>query len=100
PELSLEIEEIILHALERNPSKRFPSAACMKAELNDYSEVSLTERFKRLRPPKLWKARVPLLPKIATLVAVQIAAFFLLFWWFSHRNHRDNSVTTKPGVVD
>ena len=89
PELSPEIEEIILHALERNPSKRFPSAASMKAELNDYSEVSLTERFKRLRPPQLWKARFPLLPKIAVLVVIQIAVFFLLFWWFSHR------VTTK-----
>ena len=101
PGLSPEIEEIILHALERNPSKRFPSAASMKAELNNYSQVSLTERFKRLRPPQLWKARVPLLPKIAAFVVIQIAVFFLLFWWFSHRNHRDNSVaTTKPGVVE
>jgi serine/threonine-protein kinase len=101
PQLSPEIEEIILHALERNPSRRFPSAASMKAELNDYKEVPLTERFKRLRPPQLWKARVPLLLKIAAFVVIQIAVFFLLFWWFSHRSHRDNSVvTTKPGVVD
>jgi len=101
PELSPEIEEIILHALERNPSKRFPSAASMKAELNNYSQVSLTERFKRLRPPQLWKARVPLLPKIAAFVIIQIAVFFLLFWWFSHRSHRDNSAgTSKPRVVE
>ncbi len=101
PELSPEMEEIILHALERNPSKRFPSAASMKAELNDYSEVPLTERFKRLRPPQLWKARVPLLPKIAAFIVIQIAVFFLLFWWFSHRSHRDNSVvTTRSGVVE
>jgi serine/threonine protein kinase len=101
PQLSPEIEEIILHALERNPAKRFASAACMKAELNDYNEVPFTERFKRLRPPQLWKARVPLLPKIAALVVIQIAVFFLLFWWFSHRSHRNNSaVTTKPGVAD
>ena len=101
PQLSPEIEEIILHALERNPAKRFASAACMKAELNDYNEVPFTERFKRLRPPQLWKARVPLLPKIAALVVIQIAVFFLLFWWFSHRSHRNSSaVTPKPGVVD
>jgi len=91
PELSPEIEEIILHALERNPSKRFPSAACMKAELNDYDEVPLTERFKRLRPPQLWKARFRLLPKIAAFVVVQIAVFFLLFWWFGHRSQRGHS---------
>ena len=101
PQLSPEIEEIILHALERNPSKRFPSAVSMREELNNYSEVSLTERFKRLRPPQLWKARFPLLPTIAILAALQIAAFFLLFWLLGHLGHRHNStVTTKPGVVD
>ena len=101
PQLSPEIEEIILHALERNPSKRFPSAASMRAELSDYSEVPLTDRFKRLRPPQLWKARVPLLPKIAALVVIQIAVFFLLFWWFSHRSHGNNSaVTARPGIID
>jgi serine/threonine-protein kinase len=99
PRLSPEIEEIILHALERNPSKRFPSAGCMKAELDDYNEVPLTERFRRLRPPQLWKARVPLLPKIAVLVVAQIAVFFLLFWWFSHRSHHNNTpVTTNAGI--
>lgn len=87
-ELSAEIEEIILHALERAPAKRFPSAACMKAELNDYSEVSLTERFKRLRPPQLWKTRLPLLPKILAIVLIQVVVFFLLLWGFSHRSHR------------
>jgi serine/threonine-protein kinase len=100
PELSPEIEEIILHALERSPSKRFPSAASMSAELNDYSEVPLTDRSKRLRSPQLWKARVPLLPKIAALVVLQILVFLLLFWWFSHRSHRGGSaVTSQPGVV-
>jgi len=73
----------------------------MREELNNYSEVSLTERFKRLRPPQLWKARFPLLPTIAILAALQIAAFFLLFWLLGHLGHRHNStVTTKPGVVD
>ena len=101
PALSPVIEEIILHALERNPSKRFSSAASMKDELNNYNEVSLTERFKKLRPPQLWKARVPLLPKIAALVVIQIAVFFLFFWWFSHRNHHENSTgTATPAVVD
>jgi serine/threonine-protein kinase len=101
PQLSPAIEEIILHAIERNPSKRFSTAGSMKAELNDYSEVSLTDRFKRLRPPQLWKARLSLLPKIAALVAIQIALFFLVFWWLSHRSHRGNpGVTPNPSIVD
>ena len=98
PLLSPQIEEIILHALERNPSKRFSSAAAMKAELNDYSEVSLTERFKKLQPPQLWKSRMPLLPKITLIVAAQIALFFLLFWFLSHRSHQHSSAPS--GVVN
>lgn len=98
PLLSPQIEEIILHALERNPSKRFSSAAAMRAELNDYSEVSLTDRFRKLQPPQLWKSRSPLLPKIALIVAAQIALFFLLFWFLSHRSHQHSS--TPPGVVN
>jgi len=101
PQLSPEMEEIILHALERNPSNRFPSADAMSKELNDYSEVQLTERSKRLQSPQLWRARFPLLPTIVVLAALQIAAFFLLFWFLSHSGHRRSpAATTKPGVVD
>ena len=101
PQLSPEIEEIILHALERNPAKRFPSAACMREELNDYSEVHLTERAKRLQSPQLWKARFPLLPTIAVLVALQVATFFFLFWLFSRSgHHRSSTATAPPGGVD
>jgi serine/threonine-protein kinase len=100
PALSPQIEEIILHALERNPSKRFPSAASMKVDLADYSEVSLTDRFKRLRPPQLWKARLPLLPKLAILVASQALAFAVLFWWFTHHSHRPAvPPASAPGIV-
>ncbi len=101
PGLSPQIEEIILHAMERNPSERYASAAAMRAELNDYSEVLLTDRSKRLRPPQLWMAHLPLAPKIAALVLLQVAVFFLLFWWFSHPNQTVAPVPPKgPGVVD
>jgi serine/threonine-protein kinase len=101
PQLSPQIEEIILHAMERNPSKRYVSAAAMRSELNDYSEVLLTERSKKLRPPQLWKARVPLLPKIVLLVVIQVAIFFLLFWWFSRRTHPNSPApASRPAVVD
>jgi serine/threonine protein kinase len=87
PQVSPAMEEIILHALERDPAKRFSSALLMKAELNNHGEVHLTDRCKRLRPPQLWKARAPLLAKIAVLLFIQIAAFFLVFWWLNHRHH-------------
>jgi serine/threonine-protein kinase len=97
-QLSPALEEIILHALERNPSKRFPSAISMRDELNNLGNVALTERFKRLRAPQLWRARVPLLPKIAVFVLLQIAAFFLVFWWLSH-HPRHPANMSAPGIV-
>jgi serine/threonine-protein kinase len=101
PNLSPEIEEIILHALERNPARRFASAAAMKAELDDYSEVATTQRFKRLQPPQMWKAHTTLLPKMAAIVASQIVVFFLLYWWFSHHSHHgDTAPINQPGVVE
>jgi len=101
PQLSPEIEEIILHALERTPSRRYPSAAAMKAELNDYDEVSLTDRFRHLQPPQLWKARLPFFLKIAAFLAIQVALFFLLFYWFSHRGrHHHYPASSQPAVVD
>jgi len=100
PQLSAQIEEIILHALERNPFRRFPSAAAMKGELDDYSEVALTDRFMRLRSPQMWRARTPLLPKIAALLVCQIAVFFLLVAWFSHRSHHRSSAPDSSGVTN
>jgi serine/threonine protein kinase len=57
PEISEELEEIILHAMEREPHRRYPSAAAMKAELDNPESVKLTGRHNYLRSPKLWKTR-------------------------------------------
>jgi len=98
-QLSPEIEEIILHAMERDPANRFPSAAAMKAELDDYSEVTLEERFKRLRAPGKWSAHTPLLSKIAMIVAVQAVVFFLLYWHFSNQRHGRGVSGTAPAAA-
>jgi serine/threonine-protein kinase len=101
PQLSPQIEEIILHAMERQPSERFPSAAAMRAELVDYSEVDLTGRSQKLQAPQLWKTRFPLLPKILLFAGLQIAAFLLLFWWLSSHTHHHSTVTpAPPAAVD
>ncbi len=57
PDISPEIEEIILHAMEREPHRRFASAAAMKSEMDDTEKVRVTGRAERLVSPKLWKAR-------------------------------------------
>ena len=97
--LSAQIEEIILHALEREPADRYPSAAAMKAELDDYTAVSLEGRWKRLRAPRYLRARAPLLLKMAAVLAAQVAAFLLLFWHFSHSRHGNGpSKTPAPAA--
>jgi serine/threonine-protein kinase len=55
PRLSREAEEIILHAMEREPGKRYQSAAAMKAELGHPQTVQLTGRCDRLQAPSPWK---------------------------------------------
>jgi hypothetical protein len=55
PRLSREAEEIILHAMEREPARRHPSAFAMKAELDDPQAVPLTGRCDCLQSPSPWK---------------------------------------------
>jgi serine/threonine protein phosphatase PrpC len=57
PQISEELEEIILHAMEREPHKRYQSAAAMKAELDDPESVKVSERARHLESPKVWRAR-------------------------------------------
>jgi serine/threonine-protein kinase len=54
-ELSEQIEEIVLHSMERDPGKRYPTAVAMKEDLNHPGEVQLTGRCHRLQTPSPWK---------------------------------------------
>jgi serine/threonine protein kinase len=56
-EISKEIEEIILHAMEREPHRRYASAAAMKAELDNPDAVKLTGRHQHLQTVQGWKTR-------------------------------------------
>jgi serine/threonine-protein kinase len=82
PKLTPVIEEIILHAMERDPKRRYESALAMKRELDDYESVELTSRFSRLQAPQIWKSRFRLLPMFLGFVVVQIILFFLLMLYF------------------
>ncbi len=88
PHLTQAVEEIILHAMERNPAERFPTAAAMKAELDDYEKVELVERFKRLQRPQLWKSRFRLMPLIIAFILLQVIGFMLIFWFIKHHARR------------
>jgi serine/threonine-protein kinase len=88
PKVTPAVEEIILHAVERNPADRYPSAAAMKAELDDYEKVELVERFRHLQKPQLWKSRFRLLPLILLFIFCQIVGFLLIVWYINHHGKK------------
>ena len=82
PKLTPVLEEIILHAMERDPKRRYQSAAEMKKEMDDYEIVQLTGRCTRLQAPQIWKSRFRLLPLILGFVFVQVILFLFLLLYF------------------
>lgn len=57
PELSPQVEEIILHAMARDPAQRYQSAWQMKTDLDHPDAVEITGRAHRLTAPVPWKGQ-------------------------------------------
>jgi len=89
PDISPQVEEIILHAMERNPADRYPSAAAMKAELDNPDSVVLTGRHERLQPPQPWKARNATISWAIGIPTVVLALFglWVLINSMMHHHH-------------
>jgi serine/threonine-protein kinase len=85
PELPPELEEIILHALERDPRQRYQSAAEMRRELEDFSTVKLTDRHLRLRAPQPWASHRHTVVLGLAIVALMVALFFVLLLFLKRR---------------
>ena len=85
PQLTPVLEEIMLHAMERDPKRRYQSAAAMKKELDDYESVELTSRSSRLQSPQIWKSRFRMAPLIIGIVLLQVVVFLLLLLYFRKR---------------
>jgi serine/threonine-protein kinase len=82
PGIPLPLEEIILHAMERDPRDRYRNAADMRAELEAPEKVQLTGRHDRLQSSSPWKARWPmirvaLLTALITLISFTLVLFLL-----------------------
>jgi len=82
PAISPQAEEIVLHALQRNPANRYPTAAAMKAELDAPGEVRVTGYSDRLQEPR-WRIGFRETPVLAGsliaagFIALQVIGFFL-----------------------
>ena len=83
--VSPQVEEIILHAMERDPAKRYPSAVVMMEELDDTSSVHLTGRCNHLQAPTQWKRGGRQALWIGLAVAALIIIFLLVLVLIIHR---------------
>jgi serine/threonine-protein kinase len=81
PNISPQVEEIILHAMEQRPENRYPSAAAMQADLDAPHKVVLTGRADRLRPPAQWTGSWRSV-RIGLYALVPIVLFGLLYVYF------------------
>jgi serine/threonine protein phosphatase PrpC len=83
PDLSPQVEEIVLHAMARNPADRYASALAMKDDLDHPDQVQVTGRADRLVAPTVWKGRwVRMRWKLAALAVPVIV--FLAFYLARH----------------
>jgi serine/threonine-protein kinase len=86
PKLTPVIEEIILHAMERDPKRRYQSALEMRTELENYEAVTMIGRHTRLRSPQVWKSRFRMLPMILAFVLAQVLLFLFFLFYFRHKH--------------
>ncbi len=77
PELSPAIEEIVLHALERDPRNRYQTAADMRTDLLSPHRVELTGRAARLVAPTRRAQWTRFAGIVAVALMVPVALFFL-----------------------
>jgi serine/threonine-protein kinase len=87
PELSPALEEVILHAMERDPRQRYNSAGAMKKELGNLSLVEITHRDQRLRAPQVGSGHRHTILLVAALLVSWVALFLALYFIISHKHH-------------
>jgi len=85
PKVSPQVEEIILHAMERDPKNRYQTAAAMKAELDDPSTVQVTGRSGRLQTPTAWRRNWKKALWLALGILIPLIIFGLVIWLIIHR---------------
>ncbi len=85
PKLTAQVEEIILHAMEREPKNRYESAAEMKRELEAPEFVELTGRCERLQAPEFGARSWKKIIWISLSVSIPLIVLFLLIWLIHHR---------------
>jgi serine/threonine protein kinase len=84
PDLDPQLEEIILHAIARQPRDRYGTAAEMQKDLCDPAQVIVTGRAARLHPRSLVSQRIKRVLWSAVFL-VSLASLFALLIWLANR---------------
>lgn len=90
PTISLEVEEIVLRALRRDPTERYASVARLKADIDAPSLVRVSGLSSRLVEVTPGRRRLRWLRFVAITGVAPVAmmvASFLLLWWHLARKH-------------
>ncbi len=88
--ISVQVEEIVLRALRRDPSERYATVADLKADLDDPALVQVSGLSERLVEVTPWRKGLRLTRYVALYAVAPIAllvASFRLLWWYLERKH-------------
>jgi serine/threonine protein kinase len=85
PHIRPVVEEIVLHAMARDPADRYPSAAAMKTEIDAPERVHVTGRASRLKVPVLSRSRWRMVRMVLVGLLVPVALFFLFLFMLTRR---------------
>jgi serine/threonine-protein kinase len=85
PRIRPEVEEIVLHAMARDPAERYPSAAAMKADVDAPERVHVTGRVNRLKVPVVTSSPWRMVRIVLLALLVPVALFFLILFMLTHR---------------
>jgi hypothetical protein len=84
PQITPEVEELILCAMARDPEHRYPSAAAMKLDLCSPGRIHVSGRASRLTVPHVTAPHWRLVRVVAVALVIPVA-LFLLFWLLLRR---------------
>ncbi len=87
PALSRQAEEIVLHAMERNPAGRYPSAAAMQAELDNLGQVEVTGRCDNVKEVAPWRRMLRQYGTVILALTVPVVVPSVVALWLLLRHH-------------
>jgi len=88
PALSREAEEIVLHAMARDPHDRYFSAAAMQAEMENLNLVKVTGRCDHVQAVNPWKRRIRQYAGVVLAFAAPVIIPLGVWLWLLHHGMR------------